>query len=113
MKMNPEIKQRWVDALQSGQYKKEKGGLGLTNGEGFCCLGVLCNIHALETGNKWKNPKSPYYLHELASSFMPPQVKEWAGFPPNSHNIELKLAKMNDDENKSFKKIADWIEKNL
>jgi len=42
--MNPRIKQRWLDALRSGEYKQTMENLQDMNG--FCCLGVLCDLHA-------------------------------------------------------------------
>ena len=46
--MNQEIKTKWVAALRSGEYKQAKNVL--TDGIGFCCLGVLCELSRLETG---------------------------------------------------------------
>lgn len=43
-KMNPEIKQRWVAALRSGEYPQAKSAL--RSSDGFCCLGVLCDVIA-------------------------------------------------------------------
>lgn len=40
--MNPEVKAKWVSALRSGEYTQTKGFLH--NDNGFCCLGVLCEI---------------------------------------------------------------------
>jgi hypothetical protein len=40
--MNAEIKQKWVAALRSGNYKQTK--VCLHNKEGYCCLGVLCDV---------------------------------------------------------------------
>lgn len=40
--MNPEIKSEWVAALRSGDYKQTKDVL--SDGQGFCCLGVLCDL---------------------------------------------------------------------
>ena len=45
--MNKEIKQKWIDALKSGKYKKGKNFLRLSNENGdnqYCCLGVLCEL---------------------------------------------------------------------
>lgn len=43
--LKPEIKQQWVEALRSGEYKQGKGALRLIGKEqdSFCCLGVLCD----------------------------------------------------------------------
>ena len=46
--MNQEIKTKWVAALRSGEYKQTKSVL--TNGKGFCCLGVLCKVSQQEGG---------------------------------------------------------------
>lgn len=40
--MNPIWKDRWVTALRSGDYSQGMGNLMAQ--EGFCCLGVLCDI---------------------------------------------------------------------
>lgn len=51
MKMNPEIKRRWITALRSGKYPQGKGALHTVfpDSETFCCLGVLCEL-ALNVG---------------------------------------------------------------
>jgi hypothetical protein len=46
--MNNEIKQEWISALRSGEYKQAKHVL---NGDGgMCCLGVLCDLYMKKTG---------------------------------------------------------------
>ena len=40
--MNKEIKDKWVKALRSGEYKQ--GRLYLQRDNLFCCLGVLCKV---------------------------------------------------------------------
>ena len=40
--MKPEIKERWLIALRSGNYQQGKGQL--KDGDRYCCLGVLCDI---------------------------------------------------------------------
>lgn len=48
--MNPTIKERWIAALQSGEYKQDPEGGALckvnVDGEvvGYCCLGVLMDM---------------------------------------------------------------------
>lgn len=54
-KLNPEIKKKWVKALRSGKYNQCDGQL--RQGDTFCCLGVLCDLHrkAMKKGdNEWK-----------------------------------------------------------
>lgn len=33
---------KWVEALESGKYRRETGALH--EGRGYCCLGVLCRV---------------------------------------------------------------------
>lgn len=106
--MNPEIKTLLLRALRSDKYKQGKGRL--RDGDKFCCLGVVCDLHSLETGNKWEGN---VYLE--SEHTLPLVVAQWAGF--KSHNPDVKnefacLAAMND-AGESFKKIARVIEKQL
>lgn len=58
-KMNPTIKKMWVDALLFGNYKQSKKSLRSNNG--FCCLGVLCDVYSKEAKRK------KLYNHRLFS----------------------------------------------
>lgn len=46
--MDRDLRDRWIAALESGEYKKGSGLLRRTGLDGgpdtFCCLGVLCEI---------------------------------------------------------------------
>ena len=45
--MKQEVKDEWVTALRSGDYKQGEGMLRQVlddNTEAYCCLGVLCEI---------------------------------------------------------------------
>lgn len=54
MKLNPEVKTKWVEALRSGKYKKGIGQLMIEakdsdSGEDeYCCLGVLADVLGLD-----------------------------------------------------------------
>lgn len=52
--MKKEIAMRWIEALRSGKYMQGKGRLRSFYDE-FCCLGVLCNLHAIEHPEIAKN----------------------------------------------------------
>ena len=46
LQFTKEIKELWLSALKSGQYKHGKGRLRIDDTEvKHCCLGVLCEIH--------------------------------------------------------------------
>lgn len=40
--MDPAIKEKWVAALRSGAYEQGRNQLRTANG--YCCLGVLCDL---------------------------------------------------------------------
>ena len=76
--MNKRIKNKWVKALRSGEYDQTDGTLAEVNldtgKESFCCLGVLCDIHAQEKSGPGKgigfainNPHSSTTLVYYAS----------------------------------------------
>jgi len=108
--MNPEIKQKWIAALRSGEYKQ---GIGALHYDGlFCCLGVLCDLHCKETNGEWKGEgKSQTYLNE--QDILPSEVFHWAELGLKSPFVSTgQLAKLND-MGKTFETIADLIEKDL
>lgn len=49
-KLVPEIKEKWINALVSGAYKKGKYYLHNQSEGSYCCLGVLCEVYKQETG---------------------------------------------------------------
>lgn len=116
-KMNPKIKKKWVKALRSGKYKQGRGGLltkkntewdprdaafekGLVwpKQDQYCCLGVLCDV-AGKDERYWKS--NGHLSRPVAEEFK------------ISGEVQDTLICKNDGRKWSFKKIADWIEKNL
>jgi hypothetical protein len=122
--MNPRIKQRWLDALRSGEYKQTTETLRDENG--FCCLGVLCDIHAKERGANWVKRIESYELYGEVQ-LLPLSVQEWAGLDNDmggvvdfeyegGGEIHLRadtLPEINDSWHKDFNEIADLIEAQL
>lgn len=130
--MRTALKKRWTKALRSGKYKQGKSALRkqerdtLTGDlkpevETFCCLGVLCDL---------VEPKE-WELYTATGEYSNGGNPDDCGMPredlqhklgldkPHSRNpnhagesIADQLAKMNDD-GRSFKVIANWIEKHL
>lgn len=136
MRMNPEIKKRWTDALRSGNYKQTKGRL--RDRQGYCCLGVLCEI-AVEDGvvgrfedrfvagrYDYGDPNNEW---EREPSVLPDTVAKWAGMPVDGggyvkRNPDVSygdrrpsLADLNDGEEDreplTFAEIAELIDKQL
>jgi hypothetical protein len=112
--MNPEVKRLWVDALRSGEYQQGQGAL--FTGEGYCCLGVLCEV-AIKAGLEIEKSKrdSEHWLYDGEAAWLPQSVEKWAGLPDASPDVSLGferrgLVQMNDGDLAPFSAIADAIE---
>jgi hypothetical protein len=120
MKMNPEVKARWVAALRSGEYQQTRGRLYRDGA--MCCLGVLCDIHAKEHGLKWE-PEGSRVTYLESTGLPPLPVLEWAGlgFDENPKLVIadhcMPVAEHNDGGSgvkpRTFAEIADAIEAQL
>jgi hypothetical protein len=127
--MNELIKQKWVEALTSGEYSQGKSCLN--NGQGgFCCLGVLTDIYAKEHGLEWEfieDEGKPGFDGEVYLT--PLDVQAWSGIDTNvpylpfaeranfigkdpepipEADISTSIAALND-EGITFPQIADLI----
>lgn len=117
-KMNPEIKKSWVEALRSGKYKQTKGRLRDTlsaEKTAFCCLGVLCNLHAIDHPDIAQTQTDPNkYLGE--GGFPPKSVTDWADLDISQifkHESYLGTLYCLNDMGVNFDEIADIIERDL
>lgn len=127
--MNTQIKEQWISALRSGEYEQTKEVLHDRNG--FCCLGVLCDLYLKEVGKEWEGNYSDYSFssdfEDFEDEVLPPEVMTWADLEHENpdvvieqfdHEIEqyvlkpLPLSDLNDT-GKSFKMIAALIEEQL
>lgn len=109
--MNPKVKEKWVEALRSGRYKQGYQQLRCecVDDATYCCLGVLCDLHSIETGTPWYGVS---YLKEIG--VLPIEVVEWAGL--SHHNPiagKSRLSSYNDNVRTGFNEIADLIEQYL
>lgn len=111
--MKPAIAKAWREALRSGKYKQATGALRRntnTGGSSFCCLGVLCNMHAEAHPKIAATQTNPgRYLDQ--GGYLPFQVQRWAGIKSSGAWFgESSLARAND-RGASFETIADLIAK--
>jgi hypothetical protein len=106
--MNTEVKQKWIDALRSGWY--DQGSEKLRSVQGYCCLGVLCDLYTQETkmvGWEFRgldentHQTTDYWYFDGESEFLPESVKEWAGLPVANPNVRVDVTE-NDDEDDWF-----------
>ena len=130
-KLKPEVKQQWIAALRSGEYKQAFGGLR-NHHNAMCCLGVLCNLHAQAHPDIAEaQPVKTAYMGEIGVP--PPAVMKWAfdHWTNNDHRVvpfrehcydardrktyggHTHLATLNDSREYSFKQIANVIDKYL
>lgn len=109
--MNKEIKKLWVDALKSGEYEQTVGIL--KDEDGYCCLGVLCDIHSKVTGSGYWDELVYVVNGSRVIHTLPFEVAGWAELPGSNPDIpgteDDTLASLNDNGS-SFGDIATIIE---
>lgn len=126
--MSQELKDKWLTALRSGEYKPGAGTLR-DGDDCYCCLGVLADI-CEAPGYKWQGFDSLVHNSWL---FGTSPSDSFSGFLPEELAVDLlvtpgqgedvpdhivaqnfmdKVADMNDS-GQYFTEIADWLEENL
>ena len=109
--MNQAIKERWVKALRSEEYKQ--GDAALHYEDTYCCLGVLCDLvdpNGWDCTNGADHVERSMTRHQGFDSMPSTQVLIEADL--DDHNAHT-LAGLNDEQGWSFEQIADWIEEKL
>lgn len=104
--MDKALKEKWVEALRSGEYEQVRRALR-TN-EGMCCLGVLADVAKVGVWDETE-PGEFTLRHktELCSGALPLIFKDEIGLTDHEEEV---LFTMNDEAGKSFAEIADFIE---
>jgi hypothetical protein len=140
-KMNPEAKKLWIEALRSGEYQQTRSVLHDDNG--FCCLGVLCDVAMKnwDIMSEWRESTEeerdaqdvlcdgPAYAFLGQVNVLPEQVMEWAGLEKNNPDVHGQCDDEDcacdeggewtvtlaelNDDGRSFSEIADMIEDSL
>lgn len=130
--MNAEIIEKWVEALESGEYQQTTSYLArptMTGGPiGYCCLGVLCDL-AVKDGviaepETVREDDQKLLKFDGDTRDLPLSVCEWAGLVdsdvdldipenlaedvPDGRSQETAIA-LNDSYDFSFRKIAACI----
>ena len=115
--MKRKIMEKWVAALESGEYLKGTSRLKTIRkrkAPQYCCLGVLCDVYIKE------HPKATWrdedivgtFLHkkteEQETAFLPHSVRVWSGISTESaefvydgtsiYDDTTSLAGLNDEE---------------
>ena len=109
---------RWIDALLSGKYEQTKGYLHTE--DGYCCLGVVCELYKEDHPEAtWSQDGSdePFEFrasdeYEPAQTNLIPLLRDWIGLRSadgRSLSYGTSLAGLND-KGTSFKAIAALLE---
>lgn len=117
-KMKPKFKKMWLDALRSGRFKQgrgmlDSGRLDYPPTHSYCPLGVLCRVAGVRFTVRGvpRRLRVNGKLVSLASrSILYDEGRAFFGLSEMAMN---RLIKLNDDREKSFAEIADWIEGSL
>lgn len=114
--MNLIVKQKWVAALRSGEFKQTQKAL--FDGNGYCCLGVLCEL-AIKDGVRVEKLISSerVWFYDEESGLVPYSVQSWADINLSPQirmdsGFNHPLSNINDDGS-SFEEIANLIEAQL
>lgn len=111
--MNDLVK-RWLEALRSGEYKQGRGMLRSQNG--YCCLGVVCDLIDPEAWKTQIKRDYPYCWRSSEQQELFPVDLETSLSDTEldmlglDHDQQESLMDMNDN-GYSFYDIADEIEK--
>lgn len=112
--MDQAVKQKWIEALNSFKYKQYRGSLrSMVIPDCFCVLGVLCDLHAKETGTEWKGAT---YLNSTAT--LSNEVMLWAGIDTATARFDTgagysNLATLNDRGQFTFGQLSVIINKHF
>jgi len=107
----------WVKALRSRKFKQGTKTLKRHVGNGkfeYCCLGVLAAIDpdAEAVPEYWDRKNTIFFVDKDKigeDDFNPSGLYRYG----LTDEQQRELIRMNDDEGKSFRVIANWIEQNL
>lgn len=106
----------WIAALESGKYKQAPGTLRDIKTDGYCCLGVLCDI--LDSSLWEVSPLGDEYFWKDQTNFLPPVVVEEMTFAQHDDptgectdplDLDIILMAMNDTHGKTFVEIAEYL----
>lgn len=113
--MKKAVKTKWLNKLRSNEYEQARGALRME--VGYCCLGVLCEVHlqSQPIGGliRWRPDAeigAGRYSYRGEAYILPMIVRDYADID-SGHMQDL--VDLNDNARADFLEIADWIEDNL
>jgi len=115
LKLRPSVKKKWLEALRSGEYKQTQGELRSEDKpNSFCCLGVLCNIHAQEHPTFAKLQKK-VDVYDGQTGVPSKRVLKWAFGSTYRDTLENDIEVLHptektdewDSDNQAYKKVPE------
>lgn len=121
-------KREWLKALRSGNYKQTVHSLHDSFDKGYCCLGVLCRVAGYKRSQLLNKgfPQEvgfgvellPQKYQKMIADGRVEEVSHGTSVLESSWKVRHKgrmvaLSNLNDEEQLSFKQIADIIEKQV
>jgi hypothetical protein len=107
--MKKSIKKLWIDALTSGAYTQGEGALRSARNE-YCCLGVLCDLHAKlhNAPENWFRASEYHpYTYNGINGTLPRGVRNWAGL--DNEDMLMLIAHNDCHPSCPFPEIAELI----
>lgn len=115
-----EAQERWVAALESGNYKQ--GHTHLRQDDYYCCLGIACEVFREELGLRVDRDRDGCTRYNHQSVYLPYKVVQHLRLRPGAalvgplrpefQPVEQVLAGLNDSGNYDFLAIAGFIRDN-
>ena len=139
--MKPSIKEMWVNALLSGDYSQTTGVL--RSNDGYCCLGVLCDLYSQEVNRNWQGKRYTFsdavditeteaeefnfdsFFYDDEMEHLPQAVVEWACLDNTNPSVQVEYTtdegvyveyvelSQLNDTGYDFKQIANYIQESL
>lgn len=118
--MNPEIKEKWCQALESGEYKQGTGRLRV--GNEYCCLGVLADLATRQGVIPSPALYGSEYQYDGSAFILGGTIVVWASNEDDRfkedvtvqvNGKDITLASLNDSGEYSFIDIARIIREQL
>ena len=124
MKINPEFKAKWVEALRSGKYTQGTSLLKQYSNKDqvvHCCLGVACEVAGIPskvTKNRpivfiFEDGTPQGEIYELPLDFAEKMGLEGKNPEVVIKGVRVNLTRCNDGLKMTFEEIADLIESQL
>ena len=108
--MKKELKDKWLQALRSGEYRQTTELLrdvDFADVPGFCCLGVLGDVCGLAV---WHESGALVLEDEVYDTEYDAKALALLGLDEDTQND---LINLNDTQRADFNEIANWIEANV